>query len=100
MGALTESLETEKGPEEQVVQTEPPRSKLPLRKILPVAIVLVVAFNLWLLMRNTETEDDATLKSTPKHNLSSPQPILPLHNRRYREKKVRSCQFPKKRNIR
>ena len=74
---VMESLDAEKNTEEEVIQ-KPPSRNLPLRKILLVAIVLVVLFNLWLLMRTPETKDDTPLVNIPETQSASPAQYPPV----------------------
>jgi cytoskeleton protein RodZ len=75
--AAMDAIEAEKSPEEEVIPTQPQRN-LPLRKILPVAIALVVLFNLWLLMRAPETTNDTPLKNTPETQSATPPQSPPV----------------------
>ena len=67
-----DSLEPEESPEEEVIQKEQPHPIMTPGRILLVVIVLVVAFNLWLLMRSPETENDTPPKNIPEKQSSSP----------------------------
>lgn len=67
-----DSLEPEQSPEEQVIQQKYSPPILTPVRILLVVIVLVAAFNLWLLMRTPETENDTPPKNIPEKQSSSP----------------------------
>jgi len=69
--AAMDALEAEKGPEEEAIPIQPQRN-LPIRKILLVAIVLIVVFNIWLLMRTPETQNETPLNSTPETQSTPP----------------------------
>lgn len=67
-----DSLEPKQIPEEEVIQKNQSQPTLTLGRILLVVIVLVAVFNLWLLMRSPETENDTSLKNIPEKQPFSP----------------------------
>ena len=75
--AAMDALEAEKGPEEEVVPLQP-QQNLPIRKIVLVAIVLIVVFNIWLLMRTPETQNETPLKNTPETQSAPPAQTPPV----------------------
>ena len=75
--AAMDALEAEKGPEEEVAPIHPQRN-LPIRKIVLVAIVLIVVFNIWLLMRAPETQNETPLNNTPETQSTPPAQSSPV----------------------
>jgi cytoskeleton protein RodZ len=69
---VLDSLEPEQSPEEEVLQEKQPQPIVTRGRILLVVIALVAAFNLWLLMRSPETENDTSSKNIPEKQSSSP----------------------------
>lgn len=61
-----DSLEPEQSPEEEAIQKNQSQPLFTPGRILLVAIVLVAVFNLWLLMRSPETENETPPKSIPE----------------------------------
>jgi cytoskeleton protein RodZ len=69
-----DSLEPKQSPEEEVIQKNQSQPILTPGRILLVIIVLIAVFNLWLLMRSPETENDTSLKNIPEKQPFSPVP--------------------------
>ena len=70
-----DSLEPKQSPEEEVLHKYQSQPILTPGRILLVVIVLVAVFNLWLLMRSPETENDTSLK-----NIQEKQPFSPAQS--------------------
>ena len=66
-----DSLEPEQSSEEEVIEEKQFQPIMTPGRILLVVIVLVAVFNLWLLMRSPETENDTPQKNIPEKQLSS-----------------------------